>query len=73
MGQWPKLYKTEVITPIPKKFPPSDVNMLRPISLLYFFERIMESLIGDLMIDDMKKYIDEANLEIKRKPALSIT
>ena len=55
MGQWPKLYKTEVITPIPKKFPSSDVNMLRPISLLYFFERIMESLIGDLMIDDVKK------------------
>ena len=57
-GKWPQMYKTEAITPIPKKFPPTEVSMLRPTSFLYFFERIMESLIGEIMIKDMKKAID---------------
>ena len=70
-GRWPKLYKTESITPIPKKFPPSDVSMLRPISLLYFFERIIESLIGELMIDDTKNNIDEAQFGNKKKTSIN--
>ena len=59
-GKWPDMYKVEAITPIPKKYPPLDVNMLRPISLLYHFEKVMESLIGDLMIQDMKHKLDPA-------------
>ena len=59
-GKWPEIYKVESITPIPKKYPPLEVSMLRPISLLYFFERVMENLIGDLMIEDMKQKMDPA-------------
>ena len=70
-GHWPNMYKIEAITPIPKQFPPADVSMLRPISLLYFFERIMESLIGDIMIKDMRAKMDPAQFGNKRKTSIN--
>ena len=70
-GKWPQMYKIEAITPIPKKFPPTDVNMLRPISLLYFFERVMESLIGEIMINDMKKAMDPSQFGNKNKISIN--
>ena len=70
-GQWPQMYKIEAITPIPKKFPPTDVSQLRPISLLYFFERTMESLIGDIMINDMKSSIDPSQYGNKKKTSIN--
>lgn len=30
VGQWPKIYKKETITPIPKQYPPESMEMLRP-------------------------------------------
>ena len=70
-GKWPDLYKIEAITPIPKQYPPTDVNMLRPISLLYFFERTMESLIGDLMINDMKANMDHKQFGNRKKTSIN--
>ena len=70
-GKWPDMYKVEAITPIPKKFPPLDVNMLRPISLLYHFEKIMENLIGELMIEDMKCKMDPAQFGNKKHTSIN--
>ena len=70
-GQWPQLYKIEAITPIQIFFPPTDVSMLRPISLLYFFERTMESLIGEIMINDMKKSIDPSQFGNKKNTSIN--
>ena len=70
-GQWPQLYKIEAITPIPKKYPTTEVSMLRPISLLYFFERTMESLIGDIMINDMKNSIDPSQFGNKKNTSIN--
>ena len=48
-GVWPKIYKQEVITPIPKQFPPETLEMLRPISNLCNLNKIMEKIISDMM------------------------
>ena len=57
-GVWPKIYKQEVITPIPKQFPPETLEMLRPISNLCNLNKIMEKIISELVVDDMKQNLD---------------
>ena len=66
-GQWPKLYKTEAITPVPKQFPPLNRDMLRPISILFSFNRIMELSIGELMVEDMKLSSDPSQSSNKKQ------
>ena len=57
-GQWPKLYKIETITPIPKEYPPDTCEMLRPISILLNFDKILEEIISEMVISDMKPNLD---------------
>ena len=59
-GIWPEIYKIEAITPIPKVFPVKSVTNLRPISILYTFDKIMESVIGELVINDMSATSDKS-------------
>ena len=58
-GVWPKLYKSEIVTPVPKTHPPKTVNDLRNISGLLTFNKIAEQLISDLMISDIMKKLDK--------------
>ena len=58
VGQWPKIYKKETITPIPKQYPPESMEMLRPISNLPNLNKIMEKIICEMVISDMKKSLD---------------
>ena len=57
-GRWPDIFKMEIVTPIPKKFPPQDINQLRNISGLLNLDKIAEKLILKLIISDMKKKMD---------------
>ena len=57
-GHWPKCYKRETITPTPKQFPPENREMLRPIANLCNFNKIMETIISEIVIADMKKQLD---------------
>ena len=41
-GEWPDSWKHEVLTPIPKEFPPKDVSQLRNISGLKICDKITE-------------------------------
>ena len=59
LGEWPKIYKHETITPVPKQFPPETIDMLRPISNLLNFNKIMEKIICEMIVDDMKNHIDK--------------
>ena len=59
LGEWPKIYKHEIITPVPKQFPPETIDMLRPISNLLNFNKIMEKIICEMIVDDMKQQIDK--------------
>ena len=57
-GEYPKVYKFEISTPVPKKYPPKDLSEIRNISGLLTFDKIMESLIAELIISDMKPNMD---------------
>ena len=57
-GQWPDIFKCEVVTPVPKVFPPTQINDLRNISGLLTLNKIAEKCIAELMIHDMKHKLD---------------
>ena len=52
-GQWSKIYKKESVTPVPKTYPPKSPNDLRNISGLLTFNKIMEKMIGELLVSDV--------------------
>ena len=58
VGHWPRVYKRETITPTPKQFPPEDREMLRPISNLCNLNKIMETIISELVISDKQSKLD---------------
>jgi hypothetical protein len=60
VGHWPKSYKRETITPTPKQFPPENREMLRPIANLCNLNKIMEKIVSEMIISDMKDNIDPA-------------
>ena len=57
-GEYPKIYKFEVCTPVPKKYPPKSTSEIRNISGLLTFDKIMEKLLAELMIKDMSLNMD---------------
>ena len=57
-GIWPNIYKLEIVTPVPKLFPPQDIDQLRNISGLLNLDKVAEKLISKLMIADMKAKLD---------------
>ena len=57
-GIWPNIYKLEIVTPVPKVFPPMDIEQLRNISGLLNLDKVAEKLISKLMISDMKVKMD---------------
>ena len=60
VGHWPKSYKRETITPTPKQFPPENSEILRPIANLCNLNKIMEKIVSEMIISDMKDSIDPA-------------
>ena len=57
-GEYPRIYKFEVSTPVPKLHPTQSVSQLRNISGLLTFDKIIEKLISQLMISDMEEKFD---------------
>ena len=57
-GEYPQLYKFEVCTPVPKSYPTLTTSQVRNISGLLTFDKIMESLISELIISDMSESVD---------------
>ena len=57
-GEYPQLYKFEISTPVPKKYPPRSTSEIRNISGLLNVDKIMETLLSELMVADMKPNID---------------
>ena len=58
IGHWPKSYKRETITPIPKQHPPENREKLRPIANLSNLNKIMEKIVSEMVISDMKGALD---------------
>ena len=57
-GEYPNIYKFEISTPVPKQYPPRNTSEIRNISGLLTFDKIMEKLLTELMISDMKLKMD---------------
>ena len=53
-GEYPDLYKLEIVTPAPKVYPPQTPKDLRKISGTSNFSRIFEKIVAEVMIEDMK-------------------
>ena len=57
-GEYPELWKYEISTPVPKKYPPKNISDMRNISGLLTYDKITEKLLAELMIRDMKPKSD---------------
>ena len=57
-GEFPDIWKLEMVTPAPKVYPPSTVDDLRKISGLKNFSKIAEKVLGTLLISDMAETRD---------------
>ena len=57
-GCWPDILKLEIVTPVPKVFPPKNIDELRNISGLLNLDKVAEKIISKMMIADMRKHID---------------
>ena len=57
-GEYPRIYKYEISTPVPKSYPTESLSQLRNISGLLNFDKIYEKLISQLIISDMETKFD---------------
>ena len=55
---YPKMWKKETITPVPKVSNPSTIKQLRPISGLFNFAKIFDKIIAEYMLSDMGERFD---------------
>ena len=59
-GEYPRIWKIESQTPIPKEYPVLTVDKLRNISILKTFDKVAKSLFAEIMVSDMKHKMDQA-------------
>ena len=57
-GEYPDIWKMEIQTPVPKYSPVLEMAQLRNISVLLNFDKICQSILGELMIEDMTPQMD---------------
>ena len=48
------IYKLEIVTPVPKCYPPQSTNDLRKIAGTKNFSKIFEKFLSEIIIQDMK-------------------
>ena len=53
-GEYPDIYKLEIVTPAAKVYPPRTVKDLRKIAGTPNFSKIFEQFLAEIMIEDMK-------------------
>ena len=59
-GEYPKIVKFEVCTPVPKVYPTVKKTQLRNISGLLNFDKVYEKLLAEMIISDMEEKLDPA-------------
>ena len=65
-GEFPDIWKLEMVTPAPKVHPPTQIQDLRKISGLKNFSKVAEKILGDIMISDMEKQEINLNMSMKK-------
>ena len=53
-GEYPQSWKLETVTPVPKAFPPASPKELRKIALTKNLSKIVEKILAEFMLEDMK-------------------
>ena len=53
-GEYPDVYKVEIVTPAPKVYPTETLKDLRKIAGTPNFSKIFEGILAEVMIEDMK-------------------
>ena len=56
-GEYPAIYKYEICTPVPKKYPVKNMDQIRNISGLLTADKVFEKLLSELITSDMKNHI----------------
>ena len=69
-GSWPDSYKEELITPFAKQIPVEQLDQLRPISNLPICDKILEAVISDLVVSDMKNKLDPTQYGNQKKTSI---
>ena len=57
-GEYPRIYKYEISTPVPKRYPVEKLEHLRNISGLITADKIFGKLLSEIIISDMKHNAD---------------
>ena len=65
-GEYPDSWKAEIATPIPKTHPILEITDLRNISGLLNCDRITETLLAELIINDMEAVLDPSQFGNRR-------
>ena len=59
-GEYPKIWKHEIQTPIPKTYPPKNMSQLRNISGLMNLDKVTEKILSEMIIYNTKCNIDQS-------------
>ena len=68
-GVWPEIFKSEIVTPVPKVPVPKNIDDLRNISGLMNLNKVMEKLVCPLVVEDMRSSLDKS--QFANQPGLS--
>ena len=67
MGQYPKIWKVEFVTPVPKVLPPEKLKDLRKISRLLNFSKITDKILAQFISEDMQQTRDKSQFGNQKK------
>ena len=65
-GEYPNIWKIEIVTPVPKVNPPKELKDLRKIAGTKNISKIFEKYICKIIIEDMAKYADKSQFGCKK-------
>ena len=60
LGQYPNIWKVEIVSPVPKSYPTLTMNDLRKIAGLKNLSKISEKIIAEWLISDMAELRDRS-------------
>ena len=60
LGEFPDIWKVEIVSPVPKVYPTLTMDELRKIAGLKNFSKISEKIISEWMISDMEELRDKS-------------
>ena len=66
-GVYPTIFKQELVTPVPKVFPPERLKDLRKISGLLNLSKITDKILGEFLIKDMSASRDPSQYGNEKK------